>query len=112
MAEAFRLEEKGWNDSFLPLDDELMPESVSRPVIASSSARTCDRNQRRTVGQKALSLSLKVKGKPVERFQFVDSAMLSARSLYRRIPGGSGRSLLSCCGAKGELHASRRNPRI
>ena len=59
MAEAFRLEVKGWNDSFLPLEDELMSESVSRPIIASSSMQTCDWNKRRTVGQKALSLSLK-----------------------------------------------------
>ena len=56
-------------------------------------------------------LSLKGKDKPVERFQFVDSARatLSARSLYQRIPkkGLSGRSLLSYRGAKGE----RRNAR-
>ena len=68
MAEAFRIEVEGWSDSFFLLDDSLTPESVSRPVIGSGSVRTCDRNQRRTIGQKALSLSLKGKGKPVERF--------------------------------------------
>ena len=40
MAEAFRIEVEGWNDSFSPLDDEPTPTSVSRSVTASRNGHT------------------------------------------------------------------------
>ena len=40
MAKAFRMEVEGWNDSFSPLDDEPMAESVSRSLTASRNGHT------------------------------------------------------------------------
>ena len=40
MAKALRMAVEGWNDSFSPLDDEPMAESVSRSLTASRNGHT------------------------------------------------------------------------
>ena len=103
----------GGNDSFSPLDDEPMPESVSRSVTASSYGHTTKTSDGRRPKSVAFSLSLK---DPLSGFSLwiLPRARLSARSLYQRVPKKelSGRSLLSYRGAKGEMQALRRNLRI
>ena len=80
MAEAFRLKfVQGWNDYFSPLDDEPMPVSADPWLQVAADMRLKPATDRRPKSV-AFSLSLRERIKPVERFQFVDSAKSEAVS--------------------------------